>query len=270
MIDDDEWEEMIVEGQRTTREVVNANAFVRSNPAGSFANPPLLGCDDGFEYWVKYSQAIEYGEYKDRTGRLGGMVADRVMAKLAEQMEMEVVPPARLVMISHSFRMFEEARLPGACSGLAHGSRNASANCTGRMDLAHNNYCFEPINRPRYADLAVLYGLGLADDRQVIFSLVGDPLVHSVDHGHFFPCGPHWDAAGLSQQYDGALDPHVVSLCRLTKQELDVSLQKLQALTANQIAFVVAQTPAKWAFPMTDRVAVARFLWARRGAILNS
>src|SRR4051812_13957187 len=102
-----------------------------------------------------------------------------------------------------------EQRLSTARPGLAHGSRNAATNCTDRLDLIHQGYNNLPVNRSRVAALSVLYGLAHAADRQVIYRIGGDPLVFSVDHGHFFPNGPNWTVADLERDADGAIDQDV-------------------------------------------------------------
>jgi len=153
--------------------------------------------------------------------------------------------------------------------GLAHGSKNASTNCTGRAGFQHGGFERHPANRPRIASLAILYGLAAAADHQVIFRVGGDPLIYSVDHGHFLPGGPGWTDAGLVRPEDADADPTILGQCGVTDGELSAPLQRLKDLVATDVAEAVAGPPDEWYFPETDRIAVAHYLWSRRDAILR-
>jgi hypothetical protein len=127
-----------------------------------------------------------------------------------------------------------------------------------------------PANRPRLASLAVLYGLALARDHQVIFSMEPDsPLVYSVDHGNFLPGGPTWSAGDLLNPGEADLDDVVATNCRLEPSELSGAIARLNQLVAQDFAYAVAVPPDEWCFPVTDRIALAGFLWSRRDAILR-
>ena len=137
------------------------------------------------------------------------------------------------------------------------------------MDFTHGGYCNLPINRPRLASLAVLYGLALAADHQVIYRLDGEQLVFSVDHGHFFPNGPYWSIASLEGALNGTVDQIIVLSCTLSQSEMALPLRQLRELTELQIAEAVASPPDTRQFSETERIAVARYLWRRRDAILK-
>ena len=79
-------------------------------------------------------------------------------------------------------------------AGISHGSQLVP-NCSEReayryVDIAEN--------RERFAKLAVLYGWMSAGDHQFIYRHDPPNLVHSVDHGHFFPGGPNWQVVQLT------------------------------------------------------------------------
>ena len=107
------------------------------------------------------------------------------------------------------------------------------------------------MNRPRVAALAVLYGLALASDHQVIYRLAGEPLVFSVDHGHFFHGGPNWTVQGLANGPPAQIDPLVIRECGLTRTEVEPCLDKLRSLVATKLAGSWLFRPMFGRFPWT-------------------
>jgi hypothetical protein len=181
----------------------------------------------------------------------------------------EAVPPVTLVWVDQQLIDIEN-RLDVACPSLAHGSKNASTNCTGRSDFSVGEYCKLPINRSRVAGLAVLYGLALASDHQVIYRVGGEPIVFSVDHGHFFHGGTGWTEHGFENAPQACIDPVIVRSCSLTEAEIAPFLDRLGSLAANDFAEAVAAPPDVWIISESDRIAIARYLWSRREALLKS
>ncbi len=267
MPSDDEWRSMIREANDGKPAPVNAMEYRKNPQVTTFASPPLLACDDGEEYWVKHPRRNEGCPPGQRTHHLGGMATDHIVASLAMKMAIEAVPRTAIVIISPGLISMEN-RLSNSCPGPAHGSRNVSANCTGRSEFTHGGYHALPINRSRVASLAVLYGLAMASDRQVIFSLGGDPLIFSVDHGHFLHCGPNWNEASFSSAPRAEIDPSIIRDCGLTAAELSEPLRVLRSLAANDVAEAVAAPPDEWLVTESDRIALARYLWTRREQIL--
>jgi hypothetical protein len=269
MLDEQEWRVLIARAS-AARPVATRALEYRNEPIlDSFASPPLVGCEDGEEYWVKFVLAEQGCIPAARTPHLGGMITDHVVGLLAQRLAPQCVPPNRLVLIGDDLIAIER-RLSKACPGLAHGSRNASKNTTNRMDFAHGDYYKLPINRPRMASLAVLYGFALASDHQVIFQVGGESLVFSVDHGHFFPGGPAWTAAGLAGAAPAVVDPLIVTKCQLTRHEIEEAIKSLEVLVATDIAEAVAAPPDDWFFPESDRIALADYLWNRREVMLQA
>lgn len=265
---DDEWQQLIDQAAEK-RPVPTRAVEYRRAPFGSFAGPPLLYCEDGAEYWVKHTKVVEGCPPTQRVAQAGGMVTDHIVGHLARILADGIVPPVACVLIDDELKN-AEPRLSSACTGPAHGSKNAALNCTNRMPLDHAGHNNLPMNRRRVACIAVLYGLAMASDHQVIYRLSGDPLVYSVDHGHFFPGGPMWSAAQLAGAPVGEIDRQVTSTCKLSDGELAEPLTSLENLREGDIAEAVAAPPDEWFFPPTDRIAVANFLWKRRANILEA
>lgn len=268
VLSEEEWRNLIAESTGSRRAPVQALEY-RRDALGSFAAPPLLACDDGIEYWVKHPLVSDGCSPCQRTNQLGGIVTDHVVGLLAGKIAWESVPPVRVVNMPAELIQIEQ-RLASACPGAAHGSKNVSNNCTGKLSITHGEYHKLPMNRSRVASLAILYGLAFASDHQVIVPLGGDPLLFSVDHGHFFWGGPAWNAAGLASAPVAAVDAMIVSECGLTADELVTPLERLGSLTTTDIAQAVTAPPDEWCFPETDRIAVAHYLWTRRDMILRA
>ena len=263
-----DWPSLITQAIAQRPAPIRAVEYRRS-PRGSMSSPPLLVCEDELEYWVKYPLVDDGCPAESRTQQLGGMVTDHVLGRLAQKLAYDVVPPVVCVEIPREL-IDAEARLKDSCGGQSHGSQNAYRNCTDRLDFGYRGFNFLPINRPRVASLAILYGLAMASDHQVIYRVGNEPLVYSVDHGNFFPNGPNWTSDGLTA--DPALgepDRHVIETCSFAQSELRESVDRLANMAPQDIAEAVASPPDDWCFPESDRVAVAKYLWRRREDILG-
>ena len=266
MPSDDEWKSQIELASTQRSRAIRATEYRRS-PLGSFAAPPLIACEDGEEYWVKHMYKSDGCYPTSRSFQTGGMITDHIVAFFAGKIVDDVVPPGRLIDLTE-LALVEE-RLSQACPSVAHGSRNASKNCTGSSSFIEGGHNGLAINRKRVAGIAVLYGLALAADHQVIYRLDGDPLVYSVDHGHFFPGGPTWTEIGLNGALQASVDSVVVRDCSISPEELIEPMNRLRNIKTSDIAQAVAAPPDDWFFPQSDRIAVARYLWSRRDTLLE-
>jgi hypothetical protein len=134
-----------------------------------------------------------------------------------------------------------------------------------------------PGNVERFALLAVLYGWAHAGDpgrREFLMERQPPRLAYSVDHGEFFPGGPHWNVASL----DGAVvsaepDQWIIRMAALGGVGLRPHLiaaaaERLRSVGDEQIARVVMTPPDSWGVTLSDRVAVARYLARQRDAML--
>jgi hypothetical protein len=133
--------EHITQAFEQREQPVNAHTFLRR--WHTFSKPVALRCDDGNEYVVK-------GQHAGR-----GIVNDHVVAHLGVALGAPVGVP-RLVNIPLELKQFEPD-LQDISDGLAHGTV-LLPNCTDRQWLDHTNTAE---NRPRFALLAVLYGVVL-------------------------------------------------------------------------------------------------------------
>jgi hypothetical protein len=119
-------------------------------------------------------------------------------------------------------------------------------------------------NRPRFAGFAVLYGLAVGHDRQLIYRDKPPHEVFSVDHGHFLPGSTGWTAASIQQHAGCELFPEFVKDCSLTDHELHKPLYALSQMKDSDIAECVAAPPAAWDITDAERIVLCNFFSTRR------
>jgi hypothetical protein len=105
-------------------------------------------------------------------------------------------------------------------------------------------------------------------DRQFIFNNNPPRLIHSVDHGHFFPGGPNWTDNDLTQASNAELDPILSSICSFTPEEVKQALLALQAVTEKNIIQAVASLPSEWGLTIDERVTMVAYLIRRQQDLL--
>jgi hypothetical protein len=215
------------------------------------AQPVLLKCNDGKNYVVKGQQA----------GRQ--IINDQVVARLGMAIGAPVGEP-KIVEIPTEL-VAREPNLSEIAPGKAHGTLFISG-CFDSQDLIATS---EPENRNRLALLNTLYGWICASDRQFIFNSNPPRLIHSVDHGHFFPCGPDWTQNDLTQAPNAELDPVLSSICCFTPDEVKQALLALQVVTEPTIIQAVASLPSEWGLTIDERVAMVAYLIRRQQDLLN-
>ncbi len=92
--------------------------------------------------------------------------------------------------------------------------------------------------------------------------------MYSVDHERFFPGGPQWVCANLTQAPRASLDVSIESDCQLTQEELDEALSYLEEINEDIIADVIATIPDQWHIEDYERIELARYLTRRRDEML--
>jgi hypothetical protein len=225
---------------RTSPEAT-AETFLRKWETAS--KPILLRCDDKNEYVVKGRQA----------GRM--LVNDHVVAKIGILLGAPV--PLVTVIQVPSELISAEPEMSHMTPGLSHGSRFVPQCHDGGVQGS-------PENRDRFSRLAVLYGIVAASDQQFIYENQPPNLVHSVDHGHFFPAGPQWTAESLKSAPSAIPEPSIISACALTKEEVSAAAVALEQVTDEAIAQIVGTLPTEWGLSEEERLQLVEFLTRRR------
>ena len=203
----------------------------------SYSQPAVLMDADGQEYVVK---ALQHGHNDIHRS----IVAEQIVCHLGKFLGMPVGQPVLVDIPQTLIDMNPDLKTPYLYrSGVAHGSIRIP-NCSDRIQFGQYN---TPENRPRYASLAVLYGLaGCFCDWQVIASTQPPNTIYSVDHGHFFKDGPMWTVDSLRETPLAQIDPTVRQLCGLNEQEIVAAKCCLHSLQNKHIAQAVAMPPDEW------------------------
>jgi hypothetical protein len=181
-----------------------------------------------------------------------------VVGRIAEQLGAPVAE-VRLVAIDPELIRIN-ADMAHMASGLAHGSRYVPG-CT---ECLWFQYVDEPMNRPRFALLSVLYGWMVAAEKQFFYSINPPNLVYSFDHDAFFPRGPAWSIESLGSASYPEEDEVIVAQCGLRHSELAAASRCLERITPEIIASAIGAVPIAWGdLSDNERVALARYLWER-------
>lgn len=210
--------------------------------------PVMMKCADGERYIVK-------GRHAGRQ-----IVNDQIIARLGIALGAPVGIP-RLIDIPEELIEIEP-RLSHIPSGLAHGTLFIP-NCFNDTDLIATS---EPDNRMRLVHLAILYSWVIPGDWQFLFDNSPPRLIHSVDHGHFFPNGPNWRLKDLMKAPPPCL-PDCFSACDFTKKELSEGLETLSSITLRQIIEAVASPPDEWALTIEEREQLVQYLVHRQNVL---
>ena len=219
----------------------------------SMSNPVLVECANGKEYVLKGLQP----SHGNPAQLARALVTEAVVARVA-LMLMAPVPAAILVELSSELVQAEpqlQHMAPGPCH-----ATELCLNCTERESIGH-----VAENRQAFARLAVLYGLFVAADHQMIYDVDPPYAVHSVDHGLFI--GDTWTIATLLALPAPAIDAVISSGCGFSADELRDAGNHLAALTDEAIASAVASPPDVWGIALVERLALAAKLADRRDII---
>jgi hypothetical protein len=243
-----DWTQLFAAARATAPPTVTAHTYVKKWPTGS--TPVLLICDDDGEYVVKGPQTQRQA-VNDRVVALLGRAAG---APVGNAMLVEV--PQDLI--------DAEPEMAHMTAGVGHGTLFLTG-CSERLAY---EYATEGTNPDRFASLALLFGWMQAGDHQFIYENAPPHLVHSVDHGGFFPNGPTWDSASLAGAAPPVPDAAIVAGAGLSPQALDAARAGFDAPTNEDIADGVGNIPPAWGLSEQDATSLADYLATRRDIFL--
>ena len=158
-----------------------------------------------------------------------------------------------------------ELQMSHFAAGLAHGTVFLEGVSDDKEGVAHVD---EPANRERFALLACLFGWVGSNDAQFLYSKQPPRLVHSVDHGHFFPNGPDWSIASLEAAPQPSPDA-IASACGLTQEELEVAISTFAAIPDANVARIVDEIPSDWGVAPDERASLKKYLLDRKRAMFG-
>ncbi len=240
----EQWRGLIQAVLSSQLTIIQATTFLKT--WGSSSRPVLLRCRDGRDYVVKGRQA----------GRM--IVNDHIVGRLGAGLGAPVGDVALVDLPTTLIKA--EPNLQHMSPGVSHATR-LIPRVGERESILHVNV---PENRMRFALLAVLYGWVLAADHQFLYENQPPHLVHSVDHGHFFPGGPDWTTASLRGAGDPAIDSTLAGACTFTAEEIRPAGEALAQLSDRVVATAVAAPLEDWGLTLEERVALAEYLAVRR------
>lgn len=218
----------------------------------SSARPVLARGIDKYEYVVKGHQI----------GRQ--IIADQVVARLGWAMGAPVGKP-QIVEISEELIEFNP-KFSFLAPGKAHAT-HFIPNCFDDSDTI--KYRDHSGNRERFALLSVLYGWVDSQDEQFIYQEAHPCLVHSVDHGLFFPGGYDWTVQTLQNAPEAEVHRKLVSNCGLTNKDIEQALDALRTVTEEPIIEAVAIPPNEWGITIDERMVMLEFLIKRQQSLLE-
>jgi len=248
---------LIAAAANKVRPPVVAQGLIRSLRGGSHAH--LFKCDDDRCYAVKF-RGNPHGN-----GR--GIFNEQVVALIGKLIGAPV-PEVRRVTVTAEPLASLRIDLGGrpAEPGLQHGSCWAEG-FSEKQDL----FQYPGRNREAFATLQLLYSLLVCiADYQVIYRNTEPYDVLSVDHALFLPWATGWTAQGLRGFGDSVSLDTAFGPLGLTAGEYAPALDRLAAISLEQIAEVAATPPAEWEISGDDRVAFAEFVQRRRIKLLES
>jgi hypothetical protein len=242
-----DWRQRLDEAGATPPLVVTAHTFIKKWATAS--QPVLLRCDNDREYVVKGTQA----------GRM--VVNDQVVARLGRLAGAPVGVPA-LVDVPQGL-IDAEPEMQHIAAGISHGTEFL-VGCSERQSYEHAS---EVANQPRFAALAFLFGWMHAGDHQFLYENAHPHLVHSVDHGHFFPNGPNWDSGSLAGAVPPEVDGGIVAGASLSAALIDTARAAFRPAADSAIAASVAAAPPSWGITEDEGEALCSYIANRRDVL---
>lgn len=230
-----------------------ARTFLRV-PNESSCKTVHVEADDGEEYILKGSQ----------TGR--SAFNDQVVGRIAFNLGMPV-PKVLLVDVPRQLISEHPDEMGHFNPGYAHAS-HFIPHCVEHNWFKHTHV---PDNRPRFALLGLLYGWMSAAEKQFLYKTRAPFLVYSFDHDAFFPSGPDWSPASLSQALNkfADFDDTIHTECELTHAEMNQAVELLRRLDRQNIDDAIHSTPLSFGeVSDAERDSLAGFLWQRAQEIL--
>ena len=227
------------------RELEHVTAATLLTRWNSFSRPAAFLCQDGRKYVFK-------GPHLQRVN-----VTEHVVGRLGEAMG---APCVRVCIGTVPEEVLNaDPSLRPDFGGPCHATEMVP-DVHDLRTVAHHNFAE---NRPRFAALLVLYSWMTASDHQLLYGNVPPHLVHSHDHGLFFPSAQNWSAATLAVAPDTVLDPWFAPAA-LTPEEIGGAATMLASLTDADLQTAVGDVCPEWGVGPAELDALVAYLRRRR------
>lgn len=241
----------------------------------SDTKPVELICDDGNTYvvkglWADARDRPQTAQIKDnRSDHDQGrrMFNEQACGRLGAAMSAPV-PKVALVKVSAALIQANPVKMGHLKECVAHGSLKIPDVSGPHGDLGHAG---EGDNRSRYCKLSVLFGWLVEADMQFLRGTQAPHPVYSHDHANFLPGGPIWSEHSLSGHVTQATPlRRIVQELGLQPSELSEACHALAAVTPEILASALGAAPAEWLVSQAERIALARFLHARKSTVIDA
>jgi hypothetical protein len=229
----------------------------RKQRRGGGSQPAKLADTDGTDWWVKSPRLAEKQKRTAAADLFCGLIGKAINAPVSEVGVVEL--PKELV-------DGDPKALGYLKAGTCHGSKAVSEKEMDQIWI-RPDYKDKPENRPRYAAIAVLYGLLDAGDSQLHY----DPdtrIVYTLDHGDFLPGSFNWNEKKITDAPDAAKPyARAISEFQITEEELRVALVDLKSMSVQQVVDAAARVPASWGITESERLALVKLVLRRQAAM---
>lgn len=251
MVEREDWRNL-VRGQRTNAGEVTVEAVLQDRAPNGGSRPCLVLGSDGNEYWMKMTenpQSPRVPVNEHVVGRLGRLIGAPVCSVAVLEIGQDVAGD----------RLTDGRTLK---AGLAHGSLNVP-DASFQHALEHRE---KDTNAVRQAYMYAMHDWCWGADSQWLYAVHHDMTTYSHDHGHYFPGGPNWTAAGL-QGSVGAAHQLSVPPHGLDAGALEYAAERLAGISSQDIAGVLVGVPAAWAVDDDELAELGYFLDSRRDGV---
>ena len=245
----DGWAAAIDEGLRPTE--IELSVAMAKEPAATNGGSRAFPCvaTDSNRYWVK---VLNNGQ--DRRVPLNELVVSGFGGLIGAP-----VTIVRAITVPSDLDGCQVPNGPVLQAGIA----SASLDLRDSTQIGALDQRSRDDNRRRHAGCFAIFDLCYgSSDLQWLRVETDDGSTHSHDHGHYFPQGPPWTAAGLLAAID---EPHPLPQPTddLDPHELVRLAESLESITPPSILRIVHSIPASWDIPTEDLAALGFFVFRR-------
>lgn len=220
--------------QRELAPVPELVAVLQQSYAGSA--PLLCAADDGNEYWVKLAGNPQGTQT---------LVVETIVAELGQLISAPVIHAQRVRVPAtwqgQPYGLDLASRIE---DGLAHGSRLVRDTVGRQDDLLHLG---RDDNARRMPRLLALWDWAMGRDEQWLYDESADRTIWSFDHGLWLDAAEgEWTQPGLRAVRDAAWAYPGRIPAQIDPAECYTSADRLEQITAEQIASAVSRVPRMW------------------------
>jgi hypothetical protein len=244
MLERREWDEVISRRGRLNSSLSLVMPLERASQGAARA---FLGrASDGRQYWIKVPGA-DVGTRK--------LTAEQVVGRLGALLGAATCTVDTLLVPAGLNYEYRPGQVVPEC--IAH----ASLRVEGVAETRSLNRPNDDDNAVRYTSFAALYDWTWGDDIQGLEVLSDDFRFYSHDHGWYLPPGRGDWTAKIVEDYVDV--PHSLGGIRLDAGEASRVAKKLEAITRDQLASVLAAVPAAWGITDRELESIGYFLERR-------